>query len=466
MKTIFVIVTKGLVCRNFIRCGVLASVLKDEEVRVVLCLPRNVTDDFCRELEHPRLVMEKIPPIRHGKFRAFIFTPFLRNLLFTPTRRILMRYGSGKLKRASAFSYGLMWLFYWPLSRIPWLKTATEWLEMHVFPDDVVSPFFEKYHPDLVVVLSLLSKEDVAFMKQAKFRGIPTLAMPKGWDTLDRFHFEIKPDFLALQNDCMVRYARTYHRYPPDRLRVVGFPFFDLYAREDCQWSREETCRVLGLDPSRPYLVYGSEGVWSRDEMPVVETLVRWNRENTFGPCSLVIRPYFGFIKTHPFNKFSHEPNVVIDARHRLRTFFPDGWDPAWEEMVCFVNLVRHASAIICVRSTLTLDAAMVDRPAINVAYQAYVDDRGVDSTERFYDVEFYQDVLRTGGVAYTRNEEELAASIRDALAHPEYHAEGRAQLRAELCHVIDGSAVERFAAYIHELAGLAKNRGRIDGSI
>lgn len=459
MKTVLAIVTKGLVCRNFLRSGVLTHLLADQEMRVVLVLPRNVSPEFCRDFDHPRVVIEKVPMMSHGWFRGYLFTPFTRNLLFTRTRRLLLRYGSGKIKRTSFFLYALTWMVYAPLSHLSWLKRLTEWIEMHAFPDNEVASLFDTYQPSLVVALSLLSKEDVAFLKQAKRRGIPTLAMPKGWDTLDRYHFEVKPDHLALQNPCMVRFGERYHGYDRSKLHLIGFPIFDFSVKPEYLWPRERLCAAFGLDPSRPYIVYGSEGVWSRDELPVVEKIVEWVQSERFGKISLVIRPYFGFIKTHPFRGMAGLPHVAIDDEHRLQPFFPDGWDPTEEETVRLANLMRHAAVVICVRSTLSLDAAVVDRPVINVGYHAYIDDRGVDSTERFYEMDFYQDVLRSDGVAFVKNEDELAIAIQDALTHPEHRAEGRARLRDELCYRTDGKAAERFATLISELASGGRER-------
>lgn len=453
MKTVLIVVTQGLVCRNFMRGGVLDRLLRREDIHLVILFPPGIPDDLRKEFSHPRVTLDEIPLLTHGYIRGRFFAPFSRNLLFSRTRRSLMKYGSGKMKRYSLLGYYAACLFYWPLSKIPWLKTATEWVEARLYPDREVAFLFERYHPDAVVALSLLSKEDVAVIKNAKRLGIPTLGMPKGWDTLDKFHFEVKPDLFAVQNPCMVRFALDYHGYRQEQVRVVGFPLFDLYQDQRHVWSRERTCADMGLDPSRPYFIYGSEGIWSRDELPVVERMVRWIQDDAFGRCSLVIRPYFGFVKNHQFAHLRDVPNIVIDDKHRIRKFFKDGWDPPMEEIVRFINLLRHSAGVICVRSTLSLDAAVLDRPVINVGYHAYIDSRGKDLTETFYNVEFYQDVLKTGGVDFVRDEEGLLRAMEDALRHPERKTSERRRLVEQLCYKVDGHAADRLAAAILECA-------------
>ena len=449
MKTILVVVTQGLVCRNFMRSGVLTRLLQDEEVRVVVLFPPGIPEDLRQEFSHPRLILDEIPLLTYSSLRGRLFHPFSRNLLFSRTRRNLMKYGSGKLKRYSLFRYYAACLFFWPLSHVRWLKTLVEWIEEHVFLDKEVAPFFEKYKPDCAVELSLLSKEDVAIVKNAKRLGIPTLGMAKGWDTLDKFHFEVKPDVLAVQNACMTRFALKYHDYKKEQIQLVGFPLFDLYQDPQHVWTRERTCAALGLDPTRPYIIYGSEGVWSKDELPVVERLTEWIQQDALGPCSLVIRPYFGFVKDHPFKHLGQLPHVVLDDQHRIRKFFKDGWDPSFEEMIQFINVLRHSAGVVCVRSTLSLDAAVLDKPVINLGYQAYIDDRGRDSTLDFYNVEFYQDVLKTGGVELVRDESALLRALQEMLAHPERKREERRRLVEDLCYKVDGHSAERLAQAI-----------------
>jgi hypothetical protein len=449
MRNIFLLVQRGLTARNTVRSGLLERLLEDPDAQIVILVPPDGLDILRAEFTRPRVIVEPVPKIVQGRFRRRIWIPFVRNLLFSETRRIMMVYGSGKMKRFSRWGYVVACVFYWPLSKLRCLRTLSHWCEMKFFHNRKFDALFEKYHPETVAIFSLLSTEDIVLMREAKRRGIRTVGMPKGWDALDKFNLEVMPDVLAAQNSKLGERAYKYHRFPKSAVKVVGFPFYDYFVKPEAIWTREETCAKHGLDPTQPYVIYGSEGIWSKDELPVVQKLVDWMREGKFGRCSLVIRPYFGNVKNHPFGIFRDLPGVVVDDKHNVVGYFHDAWDPSIEEIIRFANLMRHAALVVCVRSTMSLDSAALDIPCINVGYSAYINNRGVDWTDKLYIHEFYQDVMRTGGVEYAANEQELEAAIRNTLRDPGLRKEGRERLCDELCYKIDGQAAARLAEAI-----------------
>jgi hypothetical protein len=107
---------------------------------------------------------------------------------------------------------------------------------------------------------------------------------------------------------------------------------------------------------------------------------------------------------------------------------------------------------MIAIASTLTLDAACVDLPVINIMYGAHKNKDGVDLTADLYKTNHYQWVLSTNAPDLARTDSELLAQIKDNLAHPEKKRPERKKLLADLCLNNNGNACQLAADAVKKL--------------
>ncbi len=108
-------------------------------------------------------------------------------------------------------------------------------------------------------------------------------------------------------------------------------------------------------------------------------------------------------------------------------------WDADDVEVRQLANVLGHSDVTLNVRSTLSMDAAMFDKPIVNVGYGVYHHGTA-DTTWRLYAVPWYQDILATGGIRLARNDEELLKAIRLYLNDSSADAEGRKRIRETFC--------------------------------
>lgn len=211
--------------------------------------------------------------------------------------------------------------------------------------------------------------------------------------------------------------------------------------------------RDLGLDPDSRLVFFGSEGLWTPQDDRVIDQLLEMHKRGEFPfKLSLVLRPHFSAVKQDRYKRFKGVPGVFVDDKYRWSTFFYDDWDPSKEDMVKLACELKYADAVVCYASTLSLDAACLDKPILNVAFGSFIRPDGVDATANLYKMEHYQPVMASDAVEIVKGVEELKQAIIRSVDEPGYRAEGRSKLRGTMCGPLDGRSHVRIAQACSEL--------------
>jgi len=450
MKTTFLVISRGLVCRNLLRTGVIEYLLKEPDSSVVLLFPKRsapLPDYLFHEFSDERIHIEEIEEHSYSPFMARIWIPFVNNFVYSRSTNILARDGSAKVKPVPRWWYPFHRILFSFLSKFDSLKSGVRFLEKNFFVEKRYDDLFRQYTPSAVLVGSILSKADVGILKAAARHGVKSYGMQKGWDNLERLLLRVVPDKILVQNRLMVEAAQKVQRIPSDRISIVGFPQFDQYVDFQPRETREMflTRRQLPLDTK--LFFFGSEGAWSPNDADIIRGLLKLRNAGAFPfPVAFIIRPYFSDIKNGRFNDFRETDGVILDDGYRWGAYFPDLWDPTREDMQHFTAELYFADAVLCVASTLSLDAVCMDKPVIAIGFGAYIDSFGKDLTGNLYKMEHYRPVVESGGVELVTNEKEMCQALIRSVEEPSYRAEGRTELRRTMCGPLDGHSAERIA--------------------
>ena len=116
------------------------------------------------------------------------------------------------------------------------------------------------------------------YVREANRRGIPTCLLVHSWDNLTNKGLIHEPlDAVAVWNEMQREEAVELHHVPEDRVVVTGATPYDHWFGWKPSRSREEFSSRVGLDPSRPCVLYvGSSGFIAPDEAGFI---VDWYRE-------------------------------------------------------------------------------------------------------------------------------------------------------------------------------------------
>lgn len=445
MHTVLIPITRGFIVRNILRSGVLTK-LKELGYKIVVVMPDrgDIPQYLKEEFEDDQVTLTSLKrsvPRGYSKL-----TQYTCRLVYSMTTWRYARIGNVVNKNRNFLWKYLELGFYYPLSKLHFLKQVVRWIEFNFFYSREYSNLFDKYKPDLVFASSIASTFDVFFIHEAKRRGIKTAGMPKGWDNIAKLLYRTTPDLMLVQNELMKKDLIRYQRYPGDIIKVVGFPQFDWYRSQNILQSRKDFMESFGFSESDRLVFFGSEGVWVPHDHEVAEALV--GAANTGGlpeNTKFLIRPHFTDAKNNRFDYLNEFDSVVVDQNFTHSNFFMDNWDPSMDEIRHLTNLVYHSDVLVTTASTLTLDAAAGGTPIVNLAYGGLYDSKtGQDITAMLYEADHARWVLSTGAVSLVHSEAELLSAIRCYFNDPNFKEDERQKLLKKLCFKVDGKSSER----------------------
>lgn len=315
----------------------------------------------------------------------------------------------------------------------------------------------EERRPDVVVTTGPFQFEQPAVVAAAKRAGIPVVAMIPSWDNLST------KNRLVFRYDGYVVWSETsreelYRFYPETRnvpVYVVGAPQFDLFAQTRFHQSRADFCASQGLDPSRKIVVYavGSPNFIKGEHHGALHVAERMAK-GELGDVQMIVRP-------HPLHDNGalqglfepYRPNVIVqrpadvDASLTARTQDEN-------QIVEWVNTFKHADVVVNLSSTVTIDAAIFDRPVVNLDFDP---EPGGPLDPLINDVNHhwthFKPVAESGGVWLVANKEEMMGAIKGYLENPALHREQRAWIVEHVCGYTDGKCSDRLASALLDFA-------------
>ncbi len=325
-------------------------------------------------------------------------------------------------------------------------------------PDrDYYGALYDRYRPALVVSTVPHMPEEALPVIIARRRGVHAACRINSWDNLtSKPTYPAEYDSYLVWSRQMEQELRTY--YPEARTHQIistGVPQFDWYRSPEFVQSREEFCRQQQLDPSRPLLFYGL----ATPHLAPTEDLLVKRLAADLANLGITPTPQL-LVRTHPadnggrFNGWQPPAGVRLrrpgaETAGRIEAFCPTRADD--RELV---NSILHASVVINLASTLTLEAAVCDRPVVNVAFDLAPDGRYNDRIRFYYTgYDHYRTVLATGAASVAYTYEELVAALGTGVRRPEAQRAERQALVNLWCGANDGQAGRRLAATLLALA-------------
>lgn len=338
----------------------------------------------------------------------------------------------------------------WPITQ-RWMRILErEW------PSVVVSSMLtlaKKFHPSV----------DLPPLVAAHALGIPCGMLVQSWDNLST-KMGVLPVWLDRYWTWSARMSSElgtlYPHLPAARFRIVGSPQFDFHRRPELRMGREAHAASVGLDPERRYVLIGTGTPKSLPEehlvvaalirrlaaaRPELQVLLRLHPKDysdRWGPLAAEMEPLGTVIRATRTDRHLDEGAVVSPF-----DFYRDQ-----------VNDLHHSALVVNCSSTLTVDAALLDKPVICLAYDLAPDEHFPEGRARaFATGSHYAPLAATGGIAMAGSEDQALAAIVAYLADAGLHREGRAKIVELVTATPDGGAGEALA---NEALALAERAG------
>jgi CDP-glycerol glycerophosphotransferase (TagB/SpsB family) len=296
--------------------------------------------------------------------------------------------------------------------------------------------------------------EQPAIFSAAKRLGIPTVAYIPSWDnvtTKNRMLFQYD-GYVVWSEQTKTELAEVYPATKEKPVYVVGAPQYDVFRREEFYRTREEFCRQFGLVPNLPVIVYalGSPN-FLKEHHGAIELAKRIDR-GEMGDVQMLVRP-------HPIHDNAELVEIFAQYAPRVRVQKNPNAGRALnersqdiEQVIEWVNTFRHADVVVNMSSTVTIDAALFDRPIVNLDFDPQPSRTQQELiTEINHEWRHFQPVAESGGVWLVKDFDELANAVKTYIEEPTRHSAERRWITKYVCEHIDGRCGERMADALNE---------------
>jgi len=307
--------------------------------------------------------------------------------------------------------------------------------------------FISEQRPDLLLVTPLveLGSQQVDYVKCARRLGVRSALCVASWDNLtSKGLIRVIPDHVIVWNESQKTEAVTMHGVAPERVAVTGAQLFDRWFSDRPSRSREEFCRLVGLDPSRPFVLYvGSSTFIAPDEVPFAE---RWiGRLRKSDGASL--RDVGVLVRPHPAN--SRQWRAFEPQSANVVLWPPIGTDSTSPDFRRdYFDSLYYCAAVVGINTSAQIEASIVGRPVFTIRSAEFA--HAQEGTLHF------QYLVNEGGAVRAADSlDEHAAQLGALLSgSPDASRDARAFVRAFVRpHGLDTPVAPVFARAIGALA-------------
>lgn len=430
MPTIFITSFHVLISRNILASTVL-DLLRARGWRVVILVPEKKREFFTREFGGDSVSVEGVATdLSKGEIVGrYLSLAALRTQTLSLKRKTELG-GQGTF-----------------LARIGggtrWLRLLVRALDPLLTPRGRFSSLLDRERPSLVFATDVQNENDIRLMREAKSRAIPSAGMVRSWDNLtSKGLMRAVPDILLVHNRIVKEEAIRLHGIPEEKIRVIGVPHYDRYDAP--AHPRAEFENAVGLKPGRKFVLYAPVGDRYLSQNRVDQWMVSFILKMLPPEYDLLIRlPPTDSVHLEgglPDRAIIHRTGQAAHIGARKLNELTRKDDELLRDSLAYAELV------IAGPSTILVDAAVFDKPAIAVAFDGDTEPRYEKGLRRYYDYEHMQEIRRSGGVRIVNGSGELKIWMGRYLENPNFDAEGRKRIREDQCGVLDGSAGRRLA--------------------
>ena len=249
----------------------------------------------------------------------------------------------------------------------------------------------------------------------------------RGYVPIDYF------DKYLVWNESMKAELIKYYSISPDRVIITGTPQFDFHRNPKYYLTENDVKAKLGID-TRPYILYcANHHKLTPYEPELLKTIIDLFSNDEY------LKDFIFVVRLHPMDDYSRWDNLF--ARHgnirknipwEHKELQPVFWgEPTLEDLILYGNILRYAKVVLNIASTVVIDAAITDTPAICIGFHP---NNAVES-KKYYDYHFtdhFESITQIGSAPLAKDEKQLKQLTKESLFDTSYLQDNRRRLASE----------------------------------
>lgn len=268
---------------------------------------------------------------------------------------------------------------------------------------------------------------------------IPTILIPHESVFVDRnkYYWDFTAHASVPSSDVILGWGElqqsifTERGYPSDRFIAVGAPKFDSYHNYRPELTREQFCRLFGLDPKRKIILFASQPLDSQLDVKIA----RESQQNAISDlldCA-ELKDMQLVVRLPP-----SKDNILGES---LQAKIMQSKRAAIDDALCYLvtpeEAIYHSDIVSSVNSTMLFEGLLMGRAPLSTKY-----------------VEFTQ-IWEQAGIPAARNKEEISAQLDSVLSEGWEPSVTGMEWAAQMFSVgtFDGKACERIKKYLRKVA-------------
>jgi hypothetical protein len=306
-----------------------------------------------------------------------------------------------------------------------WLFNQVDKLEWNFFKDQRFNSYFNQYSPKYLMVSLLNTPLDESLIGSAVETNTEIRYLLMSWD-----HLTTK---VVLNNNFSLIYLWSkinqnevldlYQYYKKENLRVVGPPQFTIY-NSPSSIKKQTFIEYLDISFSGNLFYYSAAPVVrhsSQDDI-ILELLHNWKFDKY---------PIHVLFKVHPldtvetFKKLSNHPNItLIDnlTHNKIKNFIP-----TYDEILFNRDLLFHSNININIYSSVTLEAFLLNKPVIHIAYQKNWAKNTIPCNE-YYNFSHFEVITKSEASSIVHSLDQFIYCLEMCLNNQNYNRKKRLQ--------------------------------------
>ncbi len=454
-KNILIIIETGYVARSLLRSNFLFNI-KSDFSKVILVVPREKVNSYKKLYGFNNVIIESIidsyPSIFQKKFNII-----LKYSIHAKVAKLkIMR----KIFKESGFRFNI-WILYFPLIFFSYFLSRFKlWRKIlrfiySFFPVNIdCINLLKKYNIDIIYAnYTSIGVRDfnLNILKAAKSLGIKTVGNIFSWDNLfSKVFITTHTDFITVPNQQVAEDAVNIGDFKRDSVKIVGLPHFDFYFNHKLILPKDDFFDKIGANPKKDFFIFAFGAGNQRVDYEYFLDLLNKISEKC-GGIQFYLRPYpKNYYNKSILNKYFGNKNLIFEKRplDNLENLGNNFEFPEEDNQLLF-NLLYHSRGLICLTSTLMIEACLMNTPIINLLY---LGDKKINyyyRPERHYELDHIVRIFKRNFSIKVRNDNELVNAINSYLMNKELHQKERKETALEQMHIVNGTSARELAAVL-----------------